>query len=181
MLNFLTTVLAVVLGGAITLAAEWVRARLEAQRRLEERQAKRDERLREEQEEFQRATLLRAQECTQSLVRTMGQMHMEDVRASREAGRWFRAEIDDEVDQRNLEVGTELMLLTSRIRDARIRELLDSLRRADGEMTVASSEEEQTRIILETSNLVLAELHDRIGRLLRGELPLVDVTADVQD
>jgi hypothetical protein len=88
--SWLTTLLSVIAGGALTIASGWLADVRQTARDRERRREETRERFLVRRNDFQRENLLELQSFLQKLVRTTGAMHHINQMAYRQAGKWQR-------------------------------------------------------------------------------------------
>jgi uncharacterized membrane protein len=149
-------------------ASERERATAEAtgSREREAREAARRVQLFERRVSFQRETLLNLQDAVVKLSRTAGRMHHIDEMEYRKAGRWgghlFPEGLSDEAHQANVTI----MVLTARVRDDRVREMVKTFRSHANRVGISLTKEADSEALHKMSE-VLEPLHERIGEVLR--------------
>jgi hypothetical protein len=174
--DWVATILAVVAGGVISMASGWLADRRINKRDRERRREERRERMVMRRNDFQRETLLSLQVAAQNLLRTTGASLHQDTLAYRTTGRWQKQQLPELLSDQHLKFVTETMLLASRIRDERVRELADQLR-AKTVQALISSDEATANNRLEVASQAQTDLILRIGELVReldGEICVDD-------
>ena len=164
--EWLSTTLALVAGGLLTMLTGWVADRRLSARERERREDERRDRLRIRRSDFQRETLLALQVASQKLLRTTGAMNHEDVVAFRSGGRWQRQLYPDELSDGQLQQITEIMLLASRVHDDLARTLAVTLREQCASVGI-SDNEAQAQSRMTTAASTQQALIERIGHLVR--------------
>jgi len=115
---------------------------------------------------FQRDTLLQLQDAVQKLARATGQMHHLDEMAFRKTNVWRKEQLPDELDQGYFVAQTQTSMLSSRVRDDRVRQLVSQLKTASTDVVLAPNETAASHG-LRSLMTVNEELHSRIGELIR--------------
>lgn len=142
---------------------DWRATRREDRRRAVER-----DRIREDaRDAFQRETLLELQEMVQRHLRANGAIHHHDVIESRRSGTWGRSRIPAELNDEDFETGTRLILLSSRVLDDETRTAVEQFKKLAASTVTHQSELESEGALSEMGELVAAQIHPRIGELLR--------------
>jgi len=149
-------------------ASERERATAEATsiREREAREATRQVQLFERRANFQRETLLNLQDAVVKLTRTAGRMHHIDEMEHRKTGKWGGFSFPEGLSDDALQAGVAIMVLTSRVRDEQIREMVKTFKSNANRIGI-SPNEQATRKALEGMIEVLEPLHERIGEILR--------------
>jgi hypothetical protein len=135
-------------------------------REREARQAARRVQLSERRANFQRETLLAAQDTATKLARTAGRIHHLDEMEYRKTEKWAGASLPEDLNRDSHEATVSLMVLTSRVRDDNIREMLKSLRSLSSVVGLSRTREQETEAMNKLGAL-LEPLHERIGEVLR--------------
>jgi hypothetical protein len=149
--------------GAVT---EWLRdRRTEGRERKARKEARRDQFL-ERRKDFQRQTLLDLQEAVMELIRTAGEMHYQDLMASRKAGKWVSQPVTDELNERARIVQARTTLLSVRVRDDSVRGFVDELKGHASSLVVSKSQAE-SEATFANINPIFQKLNERVGQLLR--------------
>jgi uncharacterized coiled-coil protein SlyX len=116
------------LGFVTSSILEWLRDRRASEREREAREAARRVQQFERRANFQRETLINLQDAVVKLSRTAGRMHHLATMEQRKTGKWgghlFSEDLDDDAHHANVTI----MVLTSRVRDDRIREMAETFR-----------------------------------------------------
>lgn len=129
--------LGVVIGGALTLAGtvgvEFIRGKFESsldkEKRADDRRIERDR--------FQRATLEAVQEAVREHMTVVGKIHTTFAVAARKSGGGWGGRVEPELDLREQTARQSVTLLRSRVADDALRELLERLIHATGEVVLA--------------------------------------------
>ena len=167
------------LGGFLTgFMTEWFRDRRAAERERanalatserehKAREAARQMQLLERRVTFQRETLLKLQDAVVSLSRGTGKMHHFDDMEHRKTGKWggnlLPEGLSDEIHEANVSV----MVLISRVRDERIRELAQSFRNQANLVGITGTQGGDAKAFAQMGSF-LPLLHERIGQVLRS-------------
>ena len=177
MADWIGTVFGVVAGGTLTLFSGWLADRRLNDRERDRRNDERSERIAVRRSDFQRETLLALQTASQKLTRNTGASLHQDIVAHRKGGDWQRQQLPDGLSDDHLHWSTETMLLASRVRDDRVRNLADHLRSQLTAVSFSSSEAEAERRMMEAAD-THAELIQTIGLLIReiDEIPAPKVS-----
>ena len=115
---------------------------------------------------FQRETLLELQEAINDQARTVGEIHHHDTMAAREAGKWVRPLLGDDLNRRANEADRRVWILASRVADDQLRGEIRRMGEAVARMTLTRSHEESDRVLMEMTEL-MPRINDRIGQLIR--------------
>lgn len=164
--NWLSTVLAVLVGGMLTTLSSWLADRRLTDRERERRREERFERFTIRRNDFQRETLLALQLSSQKLLRASGKMHVQDLIAFRKTSEWQKQHFSEGLSDEHLLHLTETMLLTSRVLDDECRAVSDAFRECAASVArsrnEAESEERMTNAVAMQQSLIA-----RIGMLVR--------------
>ena len=164
--TWLATMMSVLTGGALTMVAAWLGDRRMTERDRERRREERRERLATRRDDFQRETLLALQDLSQKLLRNTAASLHQDVIAHRNGGEWQRQQLPDNLSNDELRLKTETMLLASRVRDKKVRELVDQLRGQTVGVSLSSNEREAEGRMMAAAD-TQSMLLQRIGELIR--------------
>ena len=115
---------------------------------------------------FQRETLLNLQDAIVKLTRAAGRMHHLDEIEHRKSGKWAGMLFPDDLDASSHEANVTIMVLTARVRDDRIRELVTKFRSHANRVGISKTREADLQA-LEGMSAALEPLHERIGEVLR--------------
>src|ERR1700680_2831546 len=126
-LNWLLSVETLLLGYLTKSISDWLDFRRISKREREAREEARRDKLFERRVEFQRATLLDLQEAVMNLVRTASQMHVQDIKAHNETGIWQRQLFGEELSEAARLAHARVALLSVRVRDEAVRNLVDDI------------------------------------------------------
>lgn len=155
------------LGGFVTASiTDWLRDQRAAVREREARAASRREQLLERRTIFQRQTLLDLQDAVMKLIRTTGQMNLQDKMAFRETGEWQKQLYGADLGDRAHAANVHTLMLGVRVRDEAVRRLLDVVRRESISATLCRSSADAERAML-TMGEASRKLNERIGEILR--------------
>jgi len=158
-------VLTALLGYVTGWISEFLRDRRASERDREARGAARRSQLFERRATFQRETLIALQDAVVKLTRAAGRMQHLDEMQFRETGRWggylFPEGLSDDAHQANVTI----MVLRARVRDDRIREMVESFRSLANVIGISSQEVSAAAWPKITE--ILGPLHERIGEVLR--------------
>ena len=155
------TLVAVLIGGGISLIGVWLSNNLNTKaRRLE-----REDRAAEERSIFQRNTLMDVNKAITRSMRDTAVLHLADVKVAHETGDYAGHVLPDSTEVGSLERGQELAHLTNLILDEDIREKVQALRRAmhavgrPGPRSLQEGEEEFDHLVslLERVQVEIAE------------------------
>lgn len=163
---WLTTTMSVLVGGILTMLAAWLVDRRTTERDRERRREERQERMLTRRNEFQRETLLAIQVASQKLLRNAGASLHQDIVAYRTTGQWQRQQLPNGLSDDHLQLTTETMLLASRVRDDKVRELTERLRNQAAGVGISNNEHQGENRIMAAADTQQA-LIQRIGELLR--------------
>jgi hypothetical protein len=156
-------VLTLLIGYVIKSLTDWIQDRRSIQREREAREVTRREELSERRNTFQRETLLALQDAFMQLNRATGAIHHQ-VTMSGEAG--GRQQLPDGLSENYHAAQTRTSMLVSRVRDNRVRDLVEQIRQLSVESTMSATKRERDRALT-----AMMQLHDplnqRIGEILR--------------
>jgi hypothetical protein len=169
--------LTAILGFVTSSILEWLRDRRTSARdqataeatRAREREARdaaRRAQLFERRVAFQRETLLNLQDAVVRYTRVAGKMHHLDRMEQRRTGNWGRYLLPDDLNNEAFQANVSIMVLISRVRDNRVRELAETFREHASRVGISDTEE-AGRNALDIVTEVLDPLHKRIGEVLR--------------
>jgi hypothetical protein len=165
-INWFLPIATLLLGYLTKSISDWLDFRRTSKREREAREETRREKLFERREEFQRATLLELQEELVNLVRTASQMHIQDIKAYRETSTWKRQLFEDDLSEANRSAHARVAVLTVRVRDEAVRNLVAEINQGTLGLTLA-----QTREVAMVASIGMTTAFDkvqkRIGELLR--------------
>jgi len=117
-------IVTLLLGYILSSISESVRHRRTLEREREAREAERRDKAFERRVTFQRATLLEFQDAIMDLMRTSGAMHHQDIMALKRTGQWQKQFYGDELSEAHRLAMARTTVLTVRVRDIRVRELV---------------------------------------------------------
>lgn len=163
---WLSTMLSVIAGGALTMISSWIADKRLSERERERRREERQERLTARRDDFQRETLLALQGASQKLMRATGAMHFQDVMAFRKTGVWQKHKFGEELSNEHLRQVTDTMLLTSRIRDEEASALANKFRIGATAVSASATEQDAENRMATVTDIQQA-LIERIGQLVR--------------
>lgn len=154
------------LGYVTSSLTEWLRDRRAGVRERDARDSVRRAQLLERRANFQRETLISLQDEAVKLARAAGRMNHLDEMEFRKTGKWgghlFPEGLSDAAHQSNVTI----MVLTSRVRDDRIREVVAAFR-SHANCVGTSATREADRTALDKMSELIEPLHERIGEVLR--------------
>jgi len=154
------------LGYIASLLTESLRDRRARDRERDARDSLRRAQLLERRANFQRETLIRLQDEVLKLARAAGRMNHLDEMEFRKTGKWGGNLFPDGLSDGAFQANVTIMVLTSRVRDDRIREIAAAFR--DHANSVGTSPtREADRKALEKMGELVEPLHARIGEVLR--------------
>jgi hypothetical protein len=156
-------VLTLLIGYLAKLLTDWIQYRRSVRGEREAREGKRRDELFERRNTFQRETLLALQEAFMQLARVTGAINHQDTMSGKSGG---RQQLPDELNEGYHAAQTRTSMLASRVRDNRVRELVEQFRQFSVDSTLAATQGARDRALT-----AMAELHDplnkRIGEILR--------------
>lgn len=121
-------IVTLILGYLLKSVSESVQHRRTLGREREGREAERRDKAFERRVTFQRATLLELQEAIMDLMRTTAAMHHRDIMALKQTGQWQKQLYGEELSEANRLAMARTSMLTVRVRDAKVRELIATLK-----------------------------------------------------
>jgi hypothetical protein len=159
-------VVTLLLGYGTKSLSDWFQNRRDVAREREAREAIRQEQRFERRSTFQRQTLLDLQEACMQLTRATGATHHLDEMSFRSSGTWQRQLLPEELDKNYHLAQTRTLMLSVRVRDDVVRQLVEKLRSHSAKATMSTSQADSNR---EIANMVPIhdELQKRMGELLR--------------
>lgn len=116
--------------------------------------------------EFQRATLIEAQEALEKLARYAAKGNVEDERAHRATGEWGKNTWAEGLSEELRAAQSRVMLLESRIEDQSVREGLRGFRAGVTRIVLAKDIQQANDAMNHLANLI-APLHMKLGATLR--------------
>jgi hypothetical protein len=145
---------------------DWVRNRREMAKDRETRQATRRDQRVANRNTFQRDTLLQLQDAVQKLARATGRANHLDEMAYRKTNEWRKEMLPEDLNEGYFVASTQTALLSSRVRDDGVRQLVENFRDVSTHAILAETPADahrQLQGLMGISN----ELHGRIGMLIR--------------
>jgi hypothetical protein len=154
------------LGYGIKAASDWVQHRRTVERDRETRKETRRDRLAEDRRRFQRETLLALQEATMEQIRTTASMHHQDEMAFRKTGLWQKQLFGEDLSQQDHLAMRKTVMLSQRVHDDSLRELLDRFRAYSAQTTISIDKDSSDAAM---SNMArhFEQIQGRIGHLIR--------------
>jgi hypothetical protein len=159
-------VLTLILGYALNSVSEAVRHRRAVEREREARNAETQMKAFERRITFQRATLLDLQDAIMNLMRTSGAMHHKDHMTFKQTGQWQKQLYGEELSDANRLAMARTTMLTVRVRDGKVRELVARLKGYTADALISKTPEKSDAAAYEMS-VVFEKLNEQIGELLR--------------
>lgn len=135
-------------------------------REREAREANRRALLFERRTNFQRETLLNLQDAVVKLARATGRIHHLDSTEHRKTGKWGGQLFPDDLSESALQATANMMVLSPRVRDDRIRELATTFRNEAARVGICRGMQEATEAVSKMG-ASLQPLHEGIGEVLR--------------
>ena len=160
------TIVTLLIGYATKSVTDLVEHKRTTNREREARQDARRAQLLERRTTFQRETLLKLQEATLRLARATGAIHHQDVMAHRTTGQWQRQQFPEDLNENYRVAQVETTILTVRVRDDVIRELMDQLKQFSTQVTMSDTPENSERAMRNLAE-TLELSNQRIGEVLR--------------
>jgi hypothetical protein len=154
------------LGYGIKTLEDWIQHRRTMAKEREARASMRHDQRIASRIAFQRDTLLQLQDAVQKLARAAGRTHHLDEMAFRETKVWRKERLPEELNQGYLVAQTQTSMLSSRVRDDRVRELVAQLKTASTDVVLARDDRASHHGLQRIISLS-EELHGRIGELIR--------------
>jgi hypothetical protein len=154
------------LGYVGSLLTESLRDKRATAREREARHSLTRAQLLERRANFQRETLLRLQDEALKLARAAGRMNHLDEMRFRETRKWGGTLFPDGLSDDAFQANVTIMVLTSRVRDDRIREIVSAFRTHANCVGTSPTREAATKALEKMSQLI-EPLHTRIGEVLR--------------
>ncbi len=159
-------IVTLILGYVLKSFSESVQHRRALEREREAREAERRDKAFERRVTFQRATLLELQEAIMDLMRTSGAMHHKDLMVLKQTGQWQKQLYGDELSEANRLAMARTTMLTVRVRDTKVRELVARLKDYSWKAFKSGTPDDSDAAALSMAN-VFENLNERIGELLR--------------
>lgn len=116
--------------------------------------------------EFQRSTLLDLQESMNNLVRNGSQIQLNDMKNSRDAGKWVKIGAPSEISDEGRRLQAKTHMLISRVHDGDIRDKALRIKSYITGITMAN-DEEQSREALREASVLSNLLNQDVGETLR--------------
>jgi hypothetical protein len=165
-INWFLPIATLLLGYLTKSVSDWLDFRRTSKREREAREESHRDKLVERREEFQRETLLGLQEELVTLVRTASQMHLEDMKAHRETGVWKRQLFEGELSEGARLAHARVAVLTVRVRDEAVRNLVADINQGTVGLTLAPTREDAMAALVNMTT-AFDKVQKRIGELLR--------------
>ncbi|MHB8482037.1 MAG: hypothetical protein ACYDBV_04770 [Nitrospiria bacterium] len=159
-------VLTALLGYAAGFVSEWFRDQRTSKRDREARKATRQDQLSERRVTFQRQTLLDLQDAMMKLVRTAGVMHHQDIMEYHKTGKWQQQSFGGEVAESSRLTMASTLMLSVRVRDDTIRELVEKVKSHALKAMLCTTEGE-SQIAMRNMTNTYETLNERIGEVFR--------------
>jgi hypothetical protein len=159
-------VVTLLVGFLASSAIEWFRDRRTLKREREARESMRREKRADRRGDFQRETLLALQDSLLELGRSNGEIYHLDLIAYHRTGEFVRQRISEELNERNRLANGRTSVLTSRVRDVAVREMIQTFSDYANVETMSRDLDEAR----EAANLgirLFVKINERIGELLR--------------
>jgi hypothetical protein len=115
---------------------------------------------------FQRETLIRLQDEAVKLARAAGRMNHLDEMEFRKTGEWGGNLFPEVLSDGALQANVTIMVLTSRVRDDRIREIVTTFRSHANCVGTSPTRDADRKALAQMGELI-EPLHTRIGEILR--------------
>jgi hypothetical protein len=157
-------VLTLLIGYGTKSLTDWIQDRRTIKRERDARDATNRRELFERRTTFQRETLLALQEATMQLGRATGAINHLDAMSFRNTGK--RQLLPDDLNEGYRLARARTSMLTSRVRDVFVRNLVAQLRQFSVDSTMSATQDESNRAMKSMAQ-VHDELNQRIGELLR--------------
>jgi hypothetical protein len=164
-INWFLPIATLLLGYVTKSISDWLDFRRARKREREAREETRRDIRFERREKFQRATLLELQEELVNLVRTASQMHVQDIKAHRETGTWKRQLFESELSEAARLAHARVAVLTVRVRDEAVRNLVADINQGTIGLTLAP-----TREVAMAASVAMTTTFDKVQKRI-GELP----------
>jgi hypothetical protein len=159
-------VLTLLLGYFIKVLSDWLQHRHTLEREREARAETRRDQLSERRVEFQRQTLVDLQEAVMDVARTTGAAHHQDEMAYRKSGRWQRQLLGADLDEKLFLAMRRSSMLSVRVRDDALRDLIDKFRTQASQTIVGISRDHSNSAFMKMTEL-FEQVQGRIGGILR--------------
>jgi hypothetical protein len=159
-------VFTLLLGYFTKYVSDWVHHKRDLERDRETRKEARRDQLAEHLTTFQRQTLLDLQEAVMDVARTTGAAHHLDEMAYREIGQWQKQLLGDDLDQESLLAMRRTAILSVRVRDSSLRELVKTFRQCAAQTSIGVSRD-ASNSAMNSMAAVFEQVQERVGELLR--------------
>jgi hypothetical protein len=147
---------------------EWLRDRRAYKRECDARASALRAQQIERRNEFQRNTLLQLQDSGMRLMQATHKIHHFDVTMYRKNGNHHDTPYPEEVGLELQEANARTALLGVRVRDDRVRALLQEVKDELNEATMFSVSEEHSQSCMKLAGEKFVEMNKRIGEVLRS-------------
>ena len=155
------------LGSAITVFIGAIENRRTLKRDREAREDARRDKLLEYRNEFQRDSLVQLQEAMFELGRATTLIHMHNKRSYAKTGEWHQQMYPEEINERERAAHGRTAMLVVRVRDDKVRELVQEFKDIAIQATMSSESKEEADRRMRQLQKKHVEMNQRIGELLR--------------
>lgn len=124
------------------------------------------EQLAQQRRVFQRETLLALQEVTFDVIRATGAAHHQDEMSFRATGQWQKQLLGKELDEATGLAMRRTSILSLRVRDASLRELVQTFKTYAAQTTISMNRELGNSAMQNAADS-FEKVQERIGKLLR--------------
>jgi hypothetical protein len=145
---------------------DWIRSRREIAKDRETRRETRHYQRVANRITFQRETLLLLQDAVQKLARATARTNHLDEMAYRKTNEWRKEQLPEDLNDGYFVASTQTALLSSRVRDGSVRQLVDNFRTVSTHAILSETPADARRQLQELMD-ISNELHGRIGMLIR--------------
>jgi hypothetical protein len=164
--NVYLPIITLLIGYATKAVSDWLDFRRLSEREREAREESRRDRLFERHNTFQRQTLLDLQEALMQLTRSSAAINHQDVMAYRKTGKWQKQLLGDDLSEGNRVVIARVSMLSVRVRDKALRDLVRDLKDDCAKLGLCESEAE-SRSVMKGVLELFAIVNEQIGQILR--------------
>lgn len=155
-----------VFGYAAKSFEDWIQNKRTVTKEREARSATRHDQRVASRITFQRETLLQLQDAVQKLTRATGRTNHLDEMAYRKTNEWRKEQLPEDLNDGYFVASTQTALLSSRVRDEAVRQLVEKFRTVSTDAILAETPANARRHLQELMG-ISNELHSRIGKLIR--------------
>jgi hypothetical protein len=149
---------------------DWIRHKREMAKDRETRRVTRHDQRVANRITFQRDTLLQLQNAVQTLARATGRTNQLDEIAYRKTNEWRKEQLPEDLNEGYFVASTQTALLSSRVRDDAVRQLVENFRTVSTNAILAETPADARRQLQGLMG-ISSELHGHIGKFVRTCCP----------